>query len=146
LKLGLEARTSEADLIEQAVAWAAPHFGRTPFAVTTADEPEGVARIQSAFGALGAARKAESLLAGVAGRLYANGAKRIVVAGGETSGAVVTALGLTRARALPAGRLGGGFCVANGPHGPVSLYLKSGKLGAEDILLRALEEMSPDAG
>ncbi len=76
-------------------------------------------------------------------QLYAKGAKRIVVAGGETSGAVVAALGFSRARALPAGPLGGGFCVAEGPAGPVSLYLKSGKLGAEDILERALDFMTP---
>jgi uncharacterized protein YgbK (DUF1537 family) len=143
LKLDLDLQASEEDRIATALAWAEPHFGRTPFAITTADEPDSVARTQSAFGALGAARKAEALLAGVTKRLYETGAKRIVVAGGETSGAVVTALGLTRARALPAGALGGGFCVADGPHGPVSLYLKSGKLGAEDILLRALEAMLP---
>jgi uncharacterized protein YgbK (DUF1537 family) len=145
LKLDLHATDTEEDRIAGALAWAESHFGRTPFAITTADEPESVARTQSAFGALGAARKAESLLAGIAKRLYAKGTRRIVVAGGETSGAVVTALGLTRARALPAGPLGGGFCIADGPHGPISLYLKSGKLGAEDILLRSLDAMSPTA-
>ncbi len=137
-----DARPAEARVAE-AVAWADPHFGRRPFAITTAEDPDGVARAQVAFGPLGAARKAEGVLAAIAKRLYEKGAKRIVVAGGETSGAVVAALGLSRARALPAGPLGGGFCIAEGPAGPVSLYLKSGKLGAEDILERALDFMQP---
>ena len=143
LRLDLQDVRPEEERVAAALAWADAHFGRTPFAITTADDPEGVARAQAAFGALGAARKAETLLAAIARLLYAKGAKRIVVAGGETSGAVVTALGLSRARALPAGALGGGFCVAEGPAGPVSLYLKSGKLGAEDILERALDFMTP---
>src|SRR5262249_54790308 len=129
--------------VAEAVTWAEAHFGRKPFAITTAEDPDGVARAQAAFGALGAARKAETLLATIAKRLYEQGAKRIVVAGRETSGAVVAALGPWRAGALPAGPRGGGFCIAEGPAGLVSLYLKSGKLGAEDILERALDFMTP---
>jgi uncharacterized protein YgbK (DUF1537 family) len=143
LRLDLQDARAEEERVAAALAWADAHFGGTPFAITTADDPDGVARTQATFGALGAARKAETLLAAIAQRLYAKGAKRIVVAGGETSGAVVAALGLSRARALPAGVLGGGFCIAEGPAGPVSLYLKSGKLGAEDILERALDFMAP---
>jgi uncharacterized protein YgbK (DUF1537 family) len=143
LRLDVQDARPEEARVAEALAWADAHFGRAPFAITTADDPDGVARAQAAFGALGAARKAETILAAIAQRLYAKGAKRIVVAGGETSGAVVAALGLSRARALPAGPLGGGFCVAEGPAGPVSLYLKSGKLGAEDILERALDFMTP---
>ena len=47
------------------------------------------------------------------------------------------ALGLTRARALPEGRLGLGQCVADGD-APLWLFLKPGKLGAEDVLLQAV--------
>jgi uncharacterized protein YgbK (DUF1537 family) len=142
LRLALDDPRPEREIVADALAWAAAHFGRVPFAITTADDPEGVARVQAAQGAMGAARKAEGLLGGIARALYDKGARRIVVAGGETSGAVVAALGLTRARALPAGPLGGGFCIAEGPAGPVSLYLKSGKLGAEDVLVQALAAMS----
>jgi uncharacterized protein YgbK (DUF1537 family) len=144
-RLDLHDAQPEEARVAEALAWADAHFGRIAFAITTADDPDGVARAQAAFGALGAARKAETLLAAIARGLYAKGARRIVVAGGETSGAVVAAIGLSRARALPAGALGGGFCVAEGPAGPVSLYLKSGKLGADDILLRALDFMTPKA-
>jgi uncharacterized protein YgbK (DUF1537 family) len=143
LRLDVQDARPEGVCVAEALGWADAHLGRTPFAITTAEDPDGVARAQAAFGALGAARKAEALLAAIAQRLYVKGAKRIVVAGGETSGAVVAALGLSRARALPAGPLGGGFCIAEGPAGQVSLYLKSGKLGVDDILLRALDFMAP---
>jgi len=143
LRLDLQGPEPAEERVADALKWADAHFGRKAFAITTADDPDGVARAQEALGVLGAAHKAETMLAAIAARLYAKGAKRIVVAGGETSGAVVAALGLSRARALPAGALGGGFCVAEGPVGPVSLYLKSGKLGAEDILERALDFMTP---
>ncbi|GAB2177061.1 four-carbon acid sugar kinase family protein [Dongia sp. agr-C8] len=145
LRLDLQDPRAEEQQVADALAWADAHLGRTAFAVTTAAGAEGVDRAQAAFGVLGAARKAEALLAAIAHRLYAKGAKRIVVAGGETSGAVVAALGLARARALPAGALGGGFCIAEGPSGPVALYLKSGKLGAADILERALDFMTANA-
>jgi uncharacterized protein YgbK (DUF1537 family) len=143
LRLRLEDPRPEAEIVAAAMAWVAPHFGNVPFAVTTAEDQAGVARNQQAFGAIGAARKAEVLLAAVAKALHAKGIRRLVVAGGETSGAVVGALRLTRARAHPAGPLGGGFCVAEGPDGAISLFLKSGKLGADDILASAIDAMSP---
>ena len=49
---------------------------------------------------------------------------------------------MPRLRAMPRGPQGGGFCVAEGAS-PLSLYLKSGKMGAPDAFLRALEEMTP---
>lgn len=122
-------------LVAAALDWAAAQRG--PFAVSTATDAEGLARSQAMHGPLGAARLAEAVLAGVAAGLHARGIRRFVVAGGETSGAVVAALGLTRARALPEGRLGLGQCVADGD-APLWLFLKPGKLGAEDVLLQAV--------
>lgn len=122
-------------LVAEALDWAAAQRG--PFAVSTATDAEGLARSQAMHGPLGAARLAEAVLAGVAAGLHARGIRRFVVAGGETSGAVVAALGLTRARALPEGRLGLGQCVADGD-APLWLFLKPGKLGAEDVLLQAV--------
>ncbi|MDB5660929.1 MAG: hypothetical protein JWS10_3544, partial [Cypionkella sp.] len=72
----------------------------------------------------------------------ARGVRRLVVAGGETSGAVVAALGISWVRALPEGPLGTGFCVTETAP-KLSLYLKPGKLGADDILLRAITVMQP---
>lgn len=128
----------EAATIAAALDWAAPLIGSRPFAISTAADQAGVERTQAALGPLGAARRAEHLLGSIAVGLRARGIRRLVVAGGETSGAVVSALGIDSVRALPEGPLGPGFCVTEGPD-PVSLYLKPGKLGADDILLRVLE-------
>ncbi|MGR3455922.1 four-carbon acid sugar kinase family protein [Pseudooceanicola sp.] len=125
-------------LIAQALDWAAPRIG-TPFAITTCADEAGVKAAQSELGRLGAARLAERILAGVARGLHARGVRRFVVAGGETSGSIVTALGIRSVRPFPRGPNGGGFCVSQGDD-PVSFFLKSGKLGATDVLIRALEE------
>lgn len=99
-----------------------------------------MARAQGRHGAMGAARRAERILAGIAAGLVDRGVRRLVVSGGETSGAVAAALGITRVRALPEGALGAGFCVAEAPV-PLSLLLKPGKLGADAILGEALASM-----
>jgi uncharacterized protein YgbK (DUF1537 family) len=129
-----------AAVVAEALAWTACQQG--PLAVTTAADAAGLERSQAAHGALPAARLAERLLSDVARGLHDRGHRRFVVAGGETSGAVVAALGPASARALPEGPLGLGVCIA-GNADPVSLYLKPGKLGADDILLRAVTEGLP---
>jgi uncharacterized protein YgbK (DUF1537 family) len=124
-------------LVAPALEWAAAQAG--PFAISTATDAAGLARSQGAFGAVGAARLAETVLAGVARGLHAQGLRRFAVAGGETSGAIVAALGLRSARAMPEGPLGLGPCLS-GDDDPVWLFLKSGKLGSDDILLRAVAQ------
>jgi uncharacterized protein YgbK (DUF1537 family) len=140
LTLDLLDPRGEAAVIAAVLDWAAPLIGTRPFAISTATDQQGVDRAQEALGPTGAARRAEHLLGSIAVGLRERGVKRLVVAGGETSGAVVSALGIASVRALPEGPLGTGFCVTDGPD-PLSLYLKPGKLGADDILLRALEAM-----
>lgn len=140
LTLDLLDPRGEAAVIAAALDWATPLIAKGPFAISTATDQDGVARAQAALGPAGAARRAEFILGSIAVGLRERGMKRLVVAGGETSGAVVSALGITSVRALPEGPLGTGFCVTDGPD-PLALYLKPGKLGADDILLRALEVM-----
>lgn len=135
----LDPRRDEA-VVEHALQWASTHIGASPFAISTAAGPEEVERVQAALGPLGAARRAEKILGSIAKGLCERGVRRFLVAGGETSGAVVNALGVDLVRALPEGPLGTGFCIADKPV-PLSLYLKPGKLGADDILLRALAAM-----
>ncbi|MET7247401.1 four-carbon acid sugar kinase family protein [Methylobacterium sp. EM32] len=130
----------EAALIAQALDWAALRIGAHPLAIATGSSPEDVARAQGRHGAMGAARRAERILAGIAAGLVGRGVRRLVVSGGETSGAVAAALGIARVRALPESALGAGFCVAEAPV-PLSLFLKPGKLGTDAILGEALASM-----
>lgn len=126
--------------VAAALDWASPLIGSQPFAISTATDQAGVERTQAALGPITAARRAERLLGAIAAGLRDRGVNRFAVVGGETSGAVISALGITAVRAFPEGPLGTGFCTAGGTR-PISLYLKPGKLGSDDILLRALEEM-----
>ncbi|WP_136634849.1 four-carbon acid sugar kinase family protein [Pseudooceanicola onchidii] len=140
LRIDLISPTPVPQQITEACAWAADHIGHRPFAITTLADADGVKAAQAAFGQLGAARRAEALLSGIAAHLHDAGVRRFIVSGGETSGAVVGALGIRRVRPFARGPLGGGFCVSDGID-PVSFFLKSGKLGTSDVLLRALDEM-----
>jgi uncharacterized protein YgbK (DUF1537 family) len=128
--------------IADALAWACSITSGKPFAVATTTNSEGVKGAQAALGPIGAARRAERMLAAVAAGLRDSGVRRFIVSGGETSGAIVAALNISRVRSFPRGKDGTGFCIAEGAE-PVSLYLKPGKMGSTDVLLRALEVMRP---
>lgn len=132
----------DAAIIAEALDWATPRIGPQPLCIATATDDADVARAQAAFGPIGAARRAEALLGTIAAGLRDRGIRRLVVSGGETSGAVVAALGIRQMRALPDGPLGSGFCRAEVPV-PMMLFLKSGKIGPEDVLVRALDAMPP---
>ena len=150
LRLPLDGDRSEDAVIAGALDWAHTHAGR-PFAITTCADEAGVKAAQAKLGRMGAARLAERILAGVARGLHDRGIRRIVVSGGETSGAVVAALNIRRVRPFARGPNGGGFCVSQGPgpngaDDPTSFFLKSGKLGTTDVLLSALDEMQANGG
>jgi uncharacterized protein YgbK (DUF1537 family) len=108
-----------------------------PVLVYSTAAPEAVRAAQDAVGKDRAAALVEDALAAIAKALVAHGVRRLVVAGGETSGAVVSALGV---KALAIGpQIDPGvpwtFTV---PGDPVALALKSGNFGAEDFFLKAL--------
>src|SRR5262245_4922371 len=135
LRIDLAAAGDDAGAADKAVAWAAERIASGPVAITTAARPEAVAAIQSRFGRRRAARMAEQLLGRIAVGLRDLGVRRFVIAGGETSGAVVEAL---RIRALAVGPYeapGQSKAVALAEPA-LSFYLKSGKLGPVDMFER----------
>jgi 3-dehydrotetronate 4-kinase len=135
----LDARGNDA-IIADALSWCADNAGRRSFAIATAKDESAVRQSQEAFGQIQAARKAEAILAAIARALHGQGIRRFVVAGGETSGAVVDALGIRAVRALPEGPIGTGFCVTE-TDDPISLFLKPGKHGRDDILTEVIRLM-----
>ncbi|WP_049562628.1 3-oxo-tetronate kinase [Nonomuraea sp. SBT364] len=86
----------------------------------------------------GAAAFLERALAAVAARAAELGARRIVVAGGETSGAVVNALGVTAAVVGAEADRGVPWLLTTGEP-RLALLLKSGNFGRPDLLVRATE-------
>ncbi|HTN48264.1 MAG TPA: 3-oxo-tetronate kinase, partial [Burkholderiaceae bacterium] len=108
--------------------------------VYTSATPDRVAEAQRRFGADNVAHAIESFLADVAERIVADGVRRLIVAGGETSGAVVTALGL---KALDVGpEIEPGVPVLQA--GDRSIVLKSGNFGGIDFFEKALRAMQGD--
>jgi 3-dehydrotetronate 4-kinase len=76
-------------------------------------------------------------LADLPGRFSRRGVGRLVIAGGEASGAIIDALGISR---LTVARFTSPGLCATTPK-PLSLCLKSGKLGAVDLFATALEKL-----
>ncbi len=106
--------------------------------------PEEVAQLQKAYGANALGEQIEHCFSDIARGLIAQQVRRFVVAGGETSGAVVNGLGVqilkigeTIDPGVPwtAGQVGQPLLAS--PE-PVLLALKSGNFGTEDFFTKAL--------
>ena len=108
-----------------------------PVLVYTTADPEAVARVQAELGAVEASRRAERVLGEVARAAVEHGARTVVVAGGETAGAVVQALGI-RALAVGEELAPGVPWMRSLGDPPLSLVLKSGNFGGPDLFLDAL--------
>jgi uncharacterized protein YgbK (DUF1537 family) len=98
--------------------------------------PELVAKVQEELGRERAGALVEKVMAEIARGLVARGVRRLVVAGGETAGAVVQALGVTGLRIGRQIDPGVPWTVSLGDP-PLALALKSGNFGAPDFFLRA---------
>jgi len=122
--------------IAAALAWTAERDGDAVLVSATA-EPEIVQTNQDRYGIADAGERVERILAGVAVGLVAAGVRRLVVAGGETSGAVVSALGAARVRIGPRIDVGVPWTIVDGTP-KIGLALKSGNFGAPDFFTRAL--------
>jgi 3-dehydrotetronate 4-kinase len=122
--------------VERAIAWAERRLGDGPVLIRSSAPPEEVARVQAAVGRERAGAAIEAAMARIARALVEHGVRRLVVAGGETSGAVVAALGLRGLRiGLPIDP-GVPWTVSLGePH--LALALKSGNFGAPDFFRKA---------
>ena len=127
-----------AALAAAALAAAQPDLaaGR-PFLVASTAAPERVAEAQRALGRDAAATLVEDAFALLARELVARGVDRLVVAGGETSGAVVQALGVEALAIGPQIDPGVPWTAATGRH-RLALALKSGNFGSEEFFAKAL--------
>jgi uncharacterized protein YgbK (DUF1537 family) len=110
--------------------------GSAPLVYTSAD-PSEVAAAQARLGVDGAASIVENALGELARRLRAGGRRRFVIAGGETSGAVVDALAVGAIRIGSEVAPGVPWTVSTDDD-PVALVLKSGNFGDEDFFSTAI--------
>lgn len=127
-----------APVADDALAWA-QSLTEPVLVYATASAP-ALQAVQAELGAQQAGALVESCLAQVARGLVARGVRRLVIAGGETSGAVVQALGVTQLR------IGAAICPGvpwtqaegTGLDSPLQLALKSGNFGGADFFDEAL--------
>ena len=124
------------DPAAEAHAWALRHLGEAPVLVYSTAAPSNIAAVQAALGRERASEIVERTLAELAKRLVASGVRRLVVAGGETSGAVVGALGIEGLRVGAEIDPGVPWTFSIGDD-PIALALKSGNFGADDFFCRA---------
>ena len=128
------------DLVAAALDWAGSRLGADPVLITATAEPEAVKRAQDELGVERAGIVVEDALSRIAQGLVAAGARRLIVAGGETAGAVVGRLGVTGLRIGPEIDPGVPWTVTL-DEPPLALALKSGNFGAPDFFLKAFEAL-----
>ena len=110
--------------------------GNGPVLVYATADAAAVKCVQNELGAARAGALVESALADITSRLVDAGVRRLIVAGGETAGAVVNTL---RVAGLRIGREidpGVPWTVTLGER-PLALALKSGNFGTDDFFLKA---------
>lgn len=133
-------------VVRRALSWAQPRLGNQPILMYSTASPEALQAVQDKLGVEQAGVLVETLLAKIAQGLVEAGVGQLIVAGGETSGAVVQALGISQlqigsqidpgvpwcaGRILPSGAL-------------IHLTLKSGNFGSVDFFTKAFEWIKPE--
>ena len=129
--------------VETLVAFYDSNQGRAPLAYSSGS-PDQVLALQSRYGREAVAEKLDNLFADTAKALVSKGYRRIVVAGGETSGAVAQAVTeVLGAAAMTVGaEIDPGVPILTLGDGPsVALALKSGNFGTPDFFAKALHMM-----
>ncbi len=123
------------------LAWAAPLFSNGPVLVYSTAEAGAVKAAQGALGVEEAGVLVERTLARIARGLVDLGVRQLIVAGGETSGACVQALGITQMQIGAQIDPGVPWChsadAANGEG--LHISLKSGNFGADTFFSHAFE-------
>ncbi len=130
------------DEVRRALAWAAQRITEGPVLIASSSTPDQVAALQSRHGRDAAGHAIEQAMADIAEALVVSGVRRLVIAGGETSGAVVDRLGIP-------GFLVGTEIAAGVPvlravgakEGDMLLALKSGNFGGPQFFSEALDLM-----
>jgi uncharacterized protein YgbK (DUF1537 family) len=126
--------------INDAVQWALPLLDEGPVLIYTTDAPEAVQSVQQKLGRDRAGEIAENAQAQIARRLVEAGVRRLIVAGGETSGAVVNTLNIKGLRIGLQIDPGVPWTTSLEEH-PIALSLKSGNFGSPDFFLKAFAKL-----
>jgi 3-dehydrotetronate 4-kinase len=127
------------------IAWVNKQPAGAPVLVYSSDDPAQVRAAQEKLGRDQAGHVVEQALAAVAKALVAQGFTRLLIAGGETSGAVVNGLGVTALEIGPEIDPGVPWTKAKGRGAKgvdLVLALKSGNFGAPDFFTKAWAKLA----
>jgi uncharacterized protein YgbK (DUF1537 family) len=137
------------DVVAQALAWAGAKFAAQPqqaVLVYSTAEPAAVKAVQARLGVDEAGAMVERALAAIAAGLVAqHGVRQLVVAGGESSGACVQALGVAQLQIGAQIDPGVPWCHAlaqAAQAAPLHIALKSGNFGSPDFFTKAFEALA----
>jgi uncharacterized protein YgbK (DUF1537 family) len=126
------------DLVAQTLAWAKPLVAKGPVLVYSTAEPGTVKSVQGRLGVEQAGAMVERAIAAIARGLVDLGVRQLVVAGGETSGACVQALGVRQLQIGPQIDPGVPWCWGrDGAGHHLHMALKSGNFGGDDFFGKA---------
>ena len=126
------------------IAFARENAGDQPVLVYSSADPEVVAGVQAELGREKAGAIVEEAMGEIARGLVADGVTQLIVAGGETSGAVTAALDVTAIEIGPEIDPGVPWTKSLDDRGLV-LALKSGNFGAERFFIDAFSRLGPVA-
>jgi 3-dehydrotetronate 4-kinase len=132
------------DVVQEALDWASKQLGTQPVLIYSSADPASVKDVQGQLGVNDAGAMVEHALAAIAKGLVDLGVRQLLVAGGETSGACVQALGVAQMRigqqidpGVPWCYAGASACSAN-----IHIALKSGNFGTSDFFTKAYRLLS----
>lgn len=134
----------EAELVADALGWYARQRAGRPVLFYSTAEPAKVRSVQERLGAGVAGAMIERVLAAIGQGLVERGVRQLIVAGGETSGACVQALGITQLQIGAQIDPGVPWCFAKraGAAGAgMHLALKSGNFGSDAFFTQAFEAL-----
>ncbi|MDP2443401.1 3-oxo-tetronate kinase [Rhodoferax sp.] len=143
--LQLVADGASAANVRQALAWAKDLLPQGPVLIYSSATPDAVKAVQVQLGVQAAGDLVEHTLAAIARGLVDSGVRQLVVAGGETSGACVQALGISQMKIGPQIDPGVPWCHAQSDAAPDSglhLTLKSGNFGTDDFFSKAFTRLT----
>jgi uncharacterized protein YgbK (DUF1537 family) len=138
--LDLNQKSTE-QLLQEILTWAQPHLLLGSVLIYSSAAPEQVKEVQSQLGVQAAGSAIENLLGLVAQGLVGFGVGQLLLAGGETSGACVKALGIDQMQIGQQIDPGVPWCYAVAQNKPLHLALKSGNFGAPDFFTNAFSKL-----
>ncbi|WP_414124789.1 3-oxo-tetronate kinase [Rhizobium sp. BR 317] len=137
-RIDLDAIANKRSVVEETLSWAQSQPAGEPVVIYGSADPAEVEENQAKYGAQQAGAMMEHTLAAIAEGLVANGVSRLLVAGGETSGAVISALKV-QGLSIGAEIAPGVPWTTTLSDRPLQVALKSGNFGGPDFFERALD-------